>query len=75
MVTLCSGHTSKKLANVVLILTTPPCSENVNWIVFKDPIKLSSAEILELTDNMPMNNYREEQPLHGRKVYLNSIKN
>ena len=52
-------------------LTTPPCTENVNWIVFKDPIILSLEEVLKLKNNMPINNYRNEQPLNGRTVYYN----
>ncbi|NMH86130.1 carbonic anhydrase [Flavivirga algicola] len=49
-------------------LTTPPCTENVNWIVFKEPIVLSVEEVLKLKKNMPINNYRHEQPLNGRIV-------
>jgi len=52
-------------------LTTPPCSENVNWIIFKQPIVISLEEVLKLRDNMPLNNYRIEQPLNGRIVYNN----
>lgn len=52
-------------------LTTPPCSENVNWVVFKEPIILSVDEVLKLRSNMPINNYRNEQPLNGRKVVYN----
>jgi len=54
-------------------LTTPPCSEEVNWIVFRDPIILSLEEVEKLQDNMPVNNFREEQPLNGRLVYLNEM--
>lgn len=49
-------------------LTTPPCSENVNWIVFKEPIVLSVEEVIKLRDNMPLNNYRNEQPINDRIV-------
>ena len=54
-------------------LTTPPCSENVNWIVFKEPIILSVEEVLKLKENMPVNNYRNEQPLNDRVVFSNKI--
>lgn len=54
-------------------LTTPPCSENVNWVIFKEQLILSYTQVLKLKSNMPINNYRTEQPLNGRKVYLNSI--
>lgn len=52
-------------------LTTPPCSESVNWIIFKDHIILSVEEVLKLQKNMPINNYRNEQPLNGRVVQYN----
>jgi carbonic anhydrase len=51
-------------------LTTPPCTETVNWFVFKDPIKFSPAQVKTMADLMPRNNYRPTQPLNGRKVYL-----
>lgn len=53
-------------------LTTPPCTENVNWVIFKQPIVLSLDEVLTLRKNMPLNNYRMEQPLNGRVVYNKS---
>lgn len=52
-------------------LTTPPCTEGVNWLVFKEPIILSVEEVLKLRNNMPANNYRNEQPLNEREVKLN----
>jgi carbonic anhydrase len=52
-------------------LTTPPCTEGVNWIVFKEPIVLSVEEVLKLRNNMPINNYRNEQPINDRVVQLN----
>ena len=52
-------------------LTTPPCSENVNWIVFNDPIIISVEEVLKLKDNMPINNYRNEQAINNRVVHFN----
>ena len=52
-------------------LTTPPCTESVHWVVFKEPIILSVEEVLTLKSNMPINNYRHEQPLNGRVVKYN----
>ncbi len=52
-------------------LTTPPCTEGVNWIIFKEPIILSVDEVLKLKNNMPINNFRNEQPLNDREVKLN----
>jgi carbonic anhydrase len=51
-------------------LTTPPCTENVNWIIFKEPIILSLEEVIRMRDNMPLRNFRNEQPLNDRIVYL-----
>ncbi len=55
-------------------LTTPPCTENVNWVVYKEPIILSVDEVNKLKNNMPLNNYRNEQPLNDRVVNLNYTK-
>ncbi len=50
-------------------LTTPPCTEGVNWFVFKNPITVSLDQVKMLRNLMPLNNYRNEQPLNGRKIY------
>ncbi|PWG04445.1 carbonic anhydrase [Polaribacter aquimarinus] len=52
-------------------LTTPPCTESVNWVVFKQPIIVSVEEVLKLKKNMPKDNYRNEQPIYDREVALN----
>ena len=52
-------------------LTTPPCTENVNWVIFKEPIIVSVEEVLKLKKNMPKDNYRNEQPLYDRIVFEN----
>lgn len=49
-------------------LTTPPCTENVQWYVFKTPITISLDQVKQLQELMPINNYRNEQPLNDRVV-------
>lgn len=51
-------------------LTTPPCSEGVQWFVFKEPITVSLAQVNVLNKLMPINNYRYNQPLNGRTVEM-----
>lgn len=46
-------------------LTTPPCSEIVKWVVFKDPIQVSAAQIAQFKQIFPLN-ARPVQPLERR---------
>ncbi|KAK2181607.1 hypothetical protein NP493_389g01003 [Ridgeia piscesae] len=48
-------------------LTTPPCSESVTWIVYKDAISMSEAQLAAFRKITP-SNYRPVQSLGGRKV-------
>lgn len=48
-------------------LTTPICTEVVNWYVMKNPIELSEAQIAEYTKHYH-NTARPLQPLNGRPV-------
>ncbi|XP_004679364.1 PREDICTED: carbonic anhydrase 6 [Condylura cristata] len=59
-------------------LTTPPCTENVNWYVLEDHIKLSKAQVLKLENTLLghnnktlHNDYRNTQPLYKRVVETN----
>ena len=49
-------------------LTTPSCTEKVNWIIFRRPIILSLEQALILKELMPLNNYRNEQSLNDRII-------
>ncbi|XP_053677397.1 carbonic anhydrase 7 [Anopheles nili] len=59
-------------------LTTPPCSEVVTWIDFKEPILLSHAQVqafraLEDEEGHPLtHNFRPVQPLGDRVVLYNT---
>ncbi len=48
-------------------LTTPPCTENVTWLVLKQPVSLSSGGIAQFSKRYP-NDARPTQPLHDRVV-------
>lgn len=49
-------------------LTTPPCSENVQWFVMEQPLELSRKQLDEFKHYMPISNARPVQPLHNRAV-------
>ncbi len=48
-------------------LTAPPCTEGVLWLVMKQPLQLSAAQLAHLGQLFP-NNARPVQALHGRVV-------
>ena len=50
-------------------LTTPPCTEGVNWLVMSKPVTLSKAQISAITE-VYSDNYRPVQPLNGREVVI-----
>jgi len=51
-------------------LTTPPCTENVRWIVLKQSVELSKSQIAAFRAVFPMN-ARPTQPI-GSRVVLTS---
>ena len=57
-------------------LTTPPCTQDVTWVVYKSPISVSLDQVKQLQELMPLNNYRNEQPINDRivKQYSSSEK-
>lgn len=48
-------------------LTTPPCTEGVDRIVFNTPVELSQQQILAFRSKFPAN-ARPVQPINGRKI-------
>ncbi len=50
-------------------LTTPPCSEAVNWFVFSSPVQISQANKEGFLALIGANN-REIQPLNNRTIYI-----
>jgi len=60
----------KKFFNYSGSLTTPPCSEGVNWIVMKDPISFSAEQIAAFEHIMHFNN-RPVQATNNRTININ----
>ncbi len=52
-------------------LTTPPCSEEVQWHVLKDPVEMSKEQLAAFKKLYPMN-ARPVQPLNGRSLQESS---
>ena len=51
-------------------LTTPPCTEGVRWMVLKQPVTISAAQIKKFRGFFgDHNTNRPVQPLNGRTVY------
>lgn len=53
-------------------LTTPPCSEVVNWYVLKNPLSASKEQI-EKFSHILHENYRPIMPLNERKIFSKDI--
>lgn len=47
--------------------TTPPCTEDVRWMMMRQPIQLSKAQIAAFRAIINNNN-RPVQPLNGRAI-------
>lgn len=48
-------------------LTTPPCSEGVTWMVLKQPVQISMAQLDTFRRLFPLN-ARPVQPINGRLI-------
>ncbi|XP_017697512.2 alpha carbonic anhydrase 7-like isoform X2 [Phoenix dactylifera] len=51
-------------------LTTPPCTENVTWILLREVRTVSEGQVYQLREAVHGDNARPIQPINGRKVYL-----
>jgi len=54
-------------------LTTPPCTENVQWLVMATPIQASKKQIKLFSERLYSNNARPVQPLNLRRVLLHKV--
>jgi carbonic anhydrase len=54
-------------------LTTPPCTENVIWTIFKEPIVFIESEFISFRQNIYFEDYRRSQPLYTRIIYRNFL--
>lgn len=57
-------------------LTTPPCTDIVNWNIYSEVLPISEKHLKHFTDcwhehNCGHHNYRVIQPLYGRRVVRN----
>jgi carbonic anhydrase len=50
-------------------LTTPPCSEDVKWVMMVASIPVSADQVQAFARIFPSNN-RPVQPLNGREVFI-----
>lgn len=50
-------------------LTTPPCSEGVEWLIMAEPIEASTAQITKLKQLIGIENARSTRALNGRKIF------
>jgi len=53
-------------------LTTPPCSEEVQWVVMKKRASVTKAQVSAISNRIGSNN-RPVQPLNDREVVLTDI--
>jgi len=53
-------------------LTTPPCSEGVQWLVLRDPVELTTEQIAEFSKRIGPNN-RPTQAVNDRVVNVDDL--
>jgi carbonic anhydrase len=52
-------------------LTTPPCSEGVHWLIFTEPVEVSSEQVAIFQEIFPAN-ARPLQPVNDREIQEDS---
>jgi carbonic anhydrase len=52
-------------------LTTPPCSEGVQWLLMSETVELPQSDI-DAFRNLHFFNARYTQPINGRTITLDS---
>jgi len=62
--------TNHRFYNYSGSLTTPPCSEGVNWMVMQTPVDVSVGQIVSFR-NVFANSVRPVQSVNGRTVHAN----
>ncbi|MBM7636088.1 carbonic anhydrase [Streptococcus saliviloxodontae] len=60
--------TSQDYYNFEGSLTTPPCTEGVNWIVFKKQETISKAQVKKFSKVIGVKNNRPLQDVNGREI-------
>lgn len=63
-------HNKKDHFSLAGSLTTPPCSEGVNWLVLSESVTISPEQLVQLK-NLYTDNARHIQDLNGRSVSQN----
>jgi carbonic anhydrase len=59
---------SKKYYNYTGSLTTPPCSQGLNWIVLKEKLKISAEQISKFEAKYNRN-FRPTLPIGSRTIF------
>ena len=81
LMTLTQQLSTQQIINYHGSLTTPPCTEEVEWLILPTPIHMSADQLEEFNQMWQGNstfaggkgNNRELMPLNGRKIYSKGI--